>query len=276
MARVELTTAENLEIDDIFYAINCDDVKVKADFKTRFSTLDQGEERRLILDLTKRFTYIPLSEYGRLLLPTVENYLHDIPGHTIIAVMNGFIKSDFGKVKSNYLISYQFKGLNLVKNVNWGKHKVSIIDDIKYLLQMKNTKDLELLLVDDFIGSGETIESAYKYIYNRFAVYKKSMPHVSVVCIVAMKKAVDLLEKMGIKIFASKILTRGISDAYSGEELEKAVTLMEKIEERLKVNQKNKFGYNQSEALVCMERCPNNTFPFFWLNLKHNNAPFRR
>lgn len=276
MARANLTVTEHLMIDDVFNAICCKDDKVRADFKTRFATLQQGEERQLIMDLTRRFTYIPLSEYSKHLQPTIEKYLQLIGRDKKIAVMNGFQKSDFGKVKSNYLISYQFKGLNLVTNINWGRHKPRIIDNIKSLLQTKNTKELELLLVDDFIGSGETIESAYNFIYKRLNVHKKDMPHVTVVSIVAMQQAVDLMDKMGIKIVASKILNRGISDAYSGTELVKATYLMDNIEKRLNVKPEFKFGYHQSEALVCMERCPNNTFPFFWFNVKYGNPPFRR
>ena len=48
---------------------------------------------------------------------------------------------------------------------------------------------------------------------------------------------------------------------------------MRSIEEIIKVNDQNIFGYGQSEALVCMERCPNNTFPIYWLPKK---APYAR
>lgn len=44
---------------------------------------------------------------------------------------------------------------------------------------------------------------------------------------------------------------------------------MHSIEKIIKVNNQNIFGYSQSEALVCMERCPNNTFPIYWLPKKH-------
>lgn len=271
-----LNPIENRDIDAVFADIECKNDKAKTDFKVRFSKLESQEERDLIMDLTKRFTFIPLSEYGNLLVPTVEKFLGSIGRNKKISVINGLRKVDWGKVKSNYLVSYQFKGLNLIKIIDWGKYPLKVFDDYKSLLQTNDIQNHELLMVDDFLGTGETIEGAYKYIANRLEVYNKNMPHVSVVCIVAMQRAVDLLMKMGIKVYAYKIVKRGISDYYKGQDLVNATALMETIEKRIKVNKTNKFGYHQSEALVCMERCPNNTFPFFWYNLKYGNPPFRR
>lgn len=271
-----LTPAEKRRIDEVFAAIGCNYNKVIDDFKVRFSKLETQEERNLIMELTEKFTYIPLSEYGRYLLPVVKDFLSMLPSDKKISVINGLRKADWGKVKSNYLVSYQFKGLNLIKNIDWGKHKLRIFDDFKSLFQTSDIQNHELLLVDDFLGTGETIEEAYKYIANRLKIYGKEMPHVSVVCIVAMQQAVDLMKKMGIEVYASKIVNKGISDNYSGEELESAITVMETIEKRINVKPAYQFGYHQSEALVCMERCPNNTFPFFWLNKNYGESPFRR
>jgi len=40
---------------------------------------------------------------------------------------------------------------------------------------------------------------------------------------------------------------------------------MQSIERRIKgLEEKFKFGYEGSEALVSMIRCPNNTFPIYW------------
>lgn len=218
-----LTANENQEIDDIFSVIGCSYPKVKRDFKVRYSKLKSEDQRRLILDLTRRFTFIPLAEYGSQLQLAVNKFLRSVKSDKMVAVMNGLSQSEYGKINSNYLVSYQFKGLNITQNVDWGSKSVSIIDDIKTLLELKSKKEVELLLVDDFIGSGETIEGAYNEIRSRFQTEGKQMPHVSVICIVAMQQAIDLLGKMGIGIFASKIEKRGISDFYTGDDLTKAL-----------------------------------------------------
>ena len=55
---------------------------------------------------------------------------------------------------------------------------------------------------------------------------------------------------------------------------------MDDIEKRLKVNENYRRGFKESEALVCMLRCPNNTFPVFWSTKKVSGeswpAPFPR
>ena len=54
-----------------------------------------------------------------------------------------------------------------------------------------------------------------------------------------------------------------------------AVSTMQNIERRLdELIDEFKFGYKGSEALVCLERCPNNTFPIYWLT--KNIAPYER
>ena len=277
MIHTALSVIENNEIDKIFNNIGCKQAKVKTDFKERFAKLQSEDERKLILDLTSRFTYIPLSEYGNHLIKSINDFIRAADHSKIIGIMNGFHKSDFGKVKSNYLVSYQFKGLNLIKNINWPTKYPRIIDNSKSLLKINNLQDYNLVLVDDFLGSGETIEGAYNYMSHRLKAHNKPMPYVSVVCIVAMQHAVDLLStKMRINVYASKILKRGISDFYTGNDLKEAKSLMKEIERRIKVRDNFRFGYKQSEALVCMERCPNNTFPFYWFNDKYGNPPFRR
>ena len=45
-------------------------------------------------------------------------------------------------------------------------------------------------------------------------------------------------------------------------------------EKAMKTKSEFHFGYGESEALVCMERCPNNTFPIYWATKKL--APYER
>lgn len=90
-----------------------------------------------------------------------------------------------------------------------------------------------------------------------------------------MKEGIDAITATGATVYASIICKRGISDYYRGEELVNAKDTMEAIEQRLKkLKPEFHFGYGQSEALVCMERCPNNTFPIYWYT-KHD-APYER
>jgi hypothetical protein len=55
---------------------------------------------------------------------------------------------------------------------------------------------------------------------------------------------------------------------------------MSEIEEMLAISSKFKFGYKKSEALISLDRTPNNTFPLFWCKKKRDGeswcAPFYR
>lgn len=273
---MNLTISEVIEIDRILDSIGCKTDTIRSHFKERYAELKSEEERKLILDLSKRFTYIPLSAYPHHLEIAINKFFDSYKSSKSIIVMNGFASRDYLKIKSNYLISYQFKGLFITKNVKWNKNIPNIVDNIKALLQYKNPASNELILVDDFIGSGETIETAYNYIYNRLKAHGKKMPHVSVICLAVMQDAVNLLSKMNLNVYSSVVLKRGISDYYKGENLDKAKEIMTNIEQQFNVKDAFRFGYHNSEALICMERCPNNTFPFFWKPYKKINAPFRR
>lgn len=86
---------------------------------------------------------------------------------------------------------------------------------------------------------------------------------------------IEFLSKLGIKVYATHKVRKGISDNYIGESLAKALEQMSEIENRLKkLKSEFRFGYGKSEALVCMERCPNNTFPIYWYT--KNDAPYER
>ena len=83
-----------------------------------------------------------------------------------------------------------------------------------------------------------------------------------------MQAGIDYLSLNNIRTYCSHVEKRGISDYYSGQMLAEKTELMNSIEKTIKVKAKFHFGYGNSEALVCMERCPNNTFPIYWLPKK--------
>jgi len=220
------------------------------------------EQRCLFLDLLKRFLFIPLSKYPDEIANATQKMFNGV-AHKNLLIYNGLPVKEMGNIKSNYLISYQFKASNLRSHFNWKSRNITVINNIKELLQINDFEDTALVLVDDFVGTGETIEKAFYDISMRLNVYDKVIRKFVVLCIVAMHQAIERLSRAGIEVFCSYELFRGISDYYNGEDLENAKRIMTEIERKLKVSNQFKFGYKQSEGLVCMERCPNNTFALF-------------
>ena len=144
--------------------------------------------------------------------------------------------------------------------------------DIKDYLGNLEKVQFKVVLVDDYLGSGKTALDAIGYV-KKVCPYPIDNVDILVLCIVAMKAGVEKLNAEGIQVYCSHEESKGITDYYDGDELEIASSLMHSIEKIIKVNNQNIFGYSQSEALVCMERCPNNTFPIYWLPKK---APYAR
>jgi hypothetical protein len=127
-----------------------------------------------------------------------------------------------------------------------------------------------VFLVDEFIGSGQTILGRINYLEKEIAKRDVDEYKISVSVIACMKQAKELLEARGIEVYAPLVLDRGISDRYEGQDLADATQLMLKLEQGLQPQIRDKtlpsFGYNQVEALYCMEtgNCPNSVFPIFW------------
>ena len=83
------------------------------------------------------------------------------------------------------------------------------------------------------------------------------------------------MNKLGVKTYYAIERCKAISEELDAENRDDAISLMQGIEKRLKkLRSDYKFGYKGSEALVCLERCPNNTFPIYWLTKEV--APYER
>jgi hypothetical protein len=133
-----------------------------------------------------------------------------------------------------------------------------------------------IVLVDDFIGTGETIE---KKLINlkRTAATKSVEAEYFVVVLAGMKQGLD---KLRAEVGADHVhcgieLQKGITEAIPQAERNRAIEAMLELESkllppsRIPRNAREKsynFGYGQSEALFWIEgaNIPNNVFPIFW------------
>lgn len=97
---------------------------------------------------------------------------------------------------------------------------------------------------------------------------------IVVLTIAIMSNGLARLNSEGINVESFITLNRGISDYYHGASLNRNIGLMEKIEDGISgLKDGFRFGYQRSESLICMEKCPNNTFPIYWMN---KTSPYAR
>jgi hypothetical protein len=125
-----------------------------------------------------------------------------------------------------------------------------------------------VILVDDFIGSGETIIGCLNYL-DTLGI---EIDHIIIMTLVIQNTGFQKLQDIGVRTLYSEFRERGINDSYSEPIKGKLIAAMNAIENFLKIDQKNRFGYNQTEALVKMIRVPNNTFPVFWEKRRLQNG----
>jgi hypothetical protein len=148
------------------------------------------------------------------------------------------------------------------------------IDSIEELLK-KSKKQYYFLFIDDYIGSGVTASEALKELLSANIVNNNE---IGIISFAAQITGIEyVLQVLGVDVYSSLHLSKGISDNFLDEDLSIKKEIMIKMEEKLSVNNKHKFGYMNSEALISLgEKAPNNTFPVFWHETNTRIAPFPR
>lgn len=144
--------------------------------------------------------------------------------------------------------------------------------------ELNNLKSMEvidstscILLVDDYIGSGNTARKAL----DEFTHNRSCISQLVVFSIAAEKVGLKCIKEMKVKTFCAIEVNKAISDVYVGADKDKALNLMKAIESKIfKKELKNEsLGYGHSESLTIMIRTSNNVFPIFW---KGKDAIFER
>jgi len=252
---------------------NINNHEVFAGFCTLLNNLNP-KQRELILDLTERYLWIPSSDYERLIFESLElveeDKLKDCKTIFFVPTVRPEHDDD---VKSAHSILYLMKGFASLNRRKFSKIKFDIVLKLSELKDENfkvNEGDL-IFLVDDFLGSGETIKAALEVVFSNRSIHRNI---VNVISIAAQSDAIKFLTEFKIPYYIKIIREKGISDYYSSPELEKNVETMQSIEKMIP-EKGFQFGYDGSEALITMTRTPDNTFPIFWNTYKNNKKKFR-
>ena len=232
--------------------------------------LDEKEQTFLI-NLTYRFDHVPLSEYINYMTGPLRKLRDDSDGETLCFV-TCTPKEEAGYVKSSSAVLYQIKGTTMKQHVNLAPKLV--VENIQKLPDYKITDKTKIVLVDDFIGTGDTAIGAVDFVHELVPSLKDNS-RIIVFSIVALREGLERLDKIGVKTYCAVVRQKAISEEMKEADRDAATAIMQSIEGKLKrLKDDYKFGYKGSEALVSMERCPNNSFPIYWLT--KNIAPYER
>lgn len=151
--------------------------------------------------------------------------------------------------KALFELASSWKGSNFLGS------KTPLLDGAKW----KN-----LVLVDDFVGSGKKLQKKIKWL----SEHTKETPKVYVATFVAHELAFELLDPLTESFHATKYLQRGISDHYADEAtVGRYIDAMLRIEGRFgTINPKFSLGFDKTESTYFpfQWNTPNNVFPIFW------------
>lgn len=253
-------------------------------------SLLSSKEQKCLLDITHNFIKVSPAKYHlytKMAIEEIDDRVIRTLSRIYVLALNVVEQKienqkpveDRKKVgRSSDVIAYHFNDSDLQDLPKFRDTNIIVIYSLDGLPKNFNNSQSLLLLVDDFIGSGETAEGCVDYLGSD-AGY--DVRKISILSLVAQKDGIDRVRNKGVEVYCSEIRNKGISDNYSSPLKDEYISLMEDIEDEIDVDDKYRFGYNRSEALVKMIRTPNNTFPVYWLktrtsNGKKFNPPFPR
>lgn len=244
----------------------------------RLAKINKVKERNLVLELTRNFLRVEANEYVSLLKKLLLACFSSADGlkdEKTVLVAPMYTEKTWGNIKSSGFMLYLMydSGVKELDDIVLSNVKFKISKNINMLKSFAYDNSSKILLLDDFIGSGNSALECIKFLES-IGIEKK---RIIIGGLVVQKMGLETIEEYGVNVFYSILRNRGISDRYNDADLEEKLNLMKSIELKLGIPNDFQFGYKKTEALVSMIRTPNNTFPVFWYEKGENDlAPFVR
>jgi hypoxanthine phosphoribosyltransferase len=234
-----------------------EDSKQRALFDLWSLCQDQGE-KLLIADLINRFNFVTHTQLDKYLLEW-KSVILDLFGltysNTLICSIN-----DKSKPDSSSAILYQLKSL-FAEN-QW--RSTNFIDGITYIPD-RLSNNTAVVFVDDFIGTGDTINRKVKWINRVIEEKKLTNVAIYILSIGMMESALKSITASDDNIYSCLYLKKGISDFYDHNRSQ-MIDKMKRLETELNRIGDHSLGFKGSEALYGLQskNIPNNVFPIFW------------
>ena len=222
---------------------------------------DSSDDKELIEFLIDKFHYVDsnmIRESCKKLAYQIENIWNLLPENTIVSAMCDNSEPD----GSQYLVqsmknkfSEAWKG-RLCNSIATSVYKVKNGDN--------------LVLVDDFIGTGRTAHRKSTWCVEKTIELGVTDLKIYICSLAAMRSSSEIIEQSAKEIYSVYWLNKGISDEAPKEKLASYTRSMLNLEGSLSWSNGNRklftFGYKQSESLFSLEsiNVPNNVFPIFW------------
>jgi hypothetical protein len=230
------------------------------------------DERDLILLLTEDFLHCVMHVQDRAVRIATRRLTGYECASKVIAVP--LIKdSDVGSVKSGSMAAYLFRA-EFGPRADEAGIAFHHHDRPELVSQYHAGRENALIvMVDDFIGSGRTANTAIEEFRRQYSV---PSDRIVVLTLVGQKLAVEEVRRNGVEVFVGIERERGIADSVriADADKEAATETMRALSRRIGVSRDGRLGFGKAEALVSLQRCPNNTFPCYWRREKVQGTPW--
>ncbi len=231
-----------------------------------YEECSNNETRSLLIDLIKRFEFLDNERYQILMRQMAMEIVTEPELHeqsTLIAAMSVGSGADSGQA-----IIYSLKAL--LPELKWGRH--TLINDALQACKTfnKHAPLKDIILVDEFVGTGQTVIGRIKAIKAQFLNLKRDDFTVRVKVIASTETGIANIEAEGISITSQVIVKKGITDYYDGHAAQEGIKLMLNLEGVLSKEYEGRemptMGYGKAEALYYRKdtNLPNSVFPIFW------------
>ncbi|MDR6406119.1 MULTISPECIES: hypothetical protein [Chryseobacterium] len=228
---------------------------------------DEWEKALLVSERIKYFTKPAI-------ISELDIFLSKILNKYRGKIINISFLGEFGK-SGSHLIYY-------IKKTPTYKNNISDFKILQHLKKIHTTikNDGILLLIDDFIGTGESVTKFFNYEIKQQLVSKKIKIKTILLCVAYMEDAKNLIEK---NIPDYEIVGTPYRKAFSnlgsvfGYRKRMIVIrefcfdygqhLFSTFDERTRVTTKHPLGYGDSQSLIIFNHStPNNSLPIIWSN----------
>ena len=226
---------------------------------------DTNEKFSLMDELLSRFCYMDDEFYQRMICKIADHIIRMRynPLTTVVIAAANDEKSD-GSQDVLYILQTTLEAKQYS-----GFRTRSMMPGQRSLRKMYNEGIRNFVVVDDFLGTGQTAESRYRRLVGDLG---QTDVHISMCQVSGMKFGVDYCHRKGIPLYCPNQLLKGLSSLYHGFELSQKFFVMRLLEMHLAPQigrlllSNHTMGYGRSEALFYREgrNIPNNVFPIFW------------
>lgn len=224
------------------------------------------EEQDLIQDIIEKFTYIDTQRYRQLIASLTTEITSDMTlkdENTQIVAMSGDSNAD-----SAQAVLHSLKPQLQTKF--WEKHiLVNRFDKVPEILK-SNKNHTNIILIDDFLGSGQTVLGRVRTIKKRLEDKKIDNYKIQVKVLVSTEFGLQAVRDSGTEASAQCTIKKAIDDFHPAHEAEHKRELMRAIEKNLSQEHNGKqlpsLGYGGAQAAYYRQdaNTPNNVFPVFW------------